>query len=50
MYPKPNAVLARDPGTAMTLAQSEILAPVALAIANLLVAGIDRVARLLRRT
>lgn len=48
MNTKPSAVLARDPGAAMTLAQGEILAPVALAVANLLVAGIDRIARLLR--
>ncbi len=39
----------RDPGTAMTLAQSDILAPIALAMAGVIVAGLERIARLLRR-
>lgn len=37
------------PATAVTLAQTEILAPVVLAIATVLVAGIDRLVRLLGR-
>lgn len=41
--------IARDPGTAMTLAQSDILAPVVLAVASLLSAGIGRVVRLFVR-
>ncbi len=39
----------RDPGAAMTLAQSAILAPIALAIADVIIAGIGRIAQLLRR-
>lgn len=39
----------QTPAAAVTLAQSEVLAPVALAIAGLVLAGIDRIARLFRR-
>jgi hypothetical protein len=42
-----NAV--RDPGAAMTLAQSEILAPVVLAVASFLASAIGRVVRLVAR-
>jgi len=44
-----NAGLTRDPGVTVTLAQSEILAPVALAVANLLIAVVGRTARLFGR-
>ena len=37
--------LARDPSAAVTLAQTEILAPIVLVLADLLIAGIDRLAR-----
>ncbi|MEQ8398612.1 hypothetical protein [Thalassobaculum sp.] len=42
-----NAV--RDPGAAMTLAQSEILAPVVLAVASFLASAIGRIVRLVAR-
>ncbi len=45
----PSVDAARTPAAAMTLAQSEVLAPVALVLANLLLAGFDRVARLFGR-
>ena len=39
----------QTPAAAVTLAQSEVLAPVALAIADLVLAGIGRIARLFGR-
>ena len=45
----PSVRIARDPGAAMTLAQSEILAPMVMAVADLLLAGIARIARLFGR-
>ena len=39
----------QTPAAAMTLAQTELLAPVVMAIADLILAGIDRASRLLGR-
>jgi len=39
----------RAPNASVTLAQGEVLAPLALAIANLLIGGVDRVVRLFAR-
>ena len=39
----------RDPGAAMTLAQSDILAPVVFAVASFLMYAIGRVVRLVAR-
>lgn len=39
----------QTPAAAVTLAQSDILAPVALAIAGVVLAGVDRIARLFGR-
>jgi len=41
--------VAQTPAASVTLAQTEILAPVVLAVANGLIAGIELVARLFRR-
>lgn len=41
--------IARDPRAAMTLTQGEILAPIALLVANALIAAVDRVVRLFGR-
>ncbi len=41
--------VAQTPAASVTLAQTEILAPVALAVANGLIAGIEFVGRLFRR-
>lgn len=41
--------VAQTPAAVVTLAQTEILAPVVLAIANVLAAGVGRIVRLFAR-